>query len=386
MRGPVARALAVFWGAAVLLLGSGALVLQLLGPPAADGKAKEAAAAAGPGAAATTDGHGAPEAAPAGKTAATAGDHGAKAPGTHDAPAASAPKAVPVAPAPKAAPVVVVAAKPGAPIVGPDAALLEPAPLYEGARLPKVAADGRMAMRVYAAGRDPDEIRPRIAVLLSDFGMNEQDSDEAVRALPAAVSFAVSPYSARSERLLGAARARGHELFAALPMEPQNHPLRDAGTYALLTGNPPAVNALRLEWALSRFAGYVGVTGALGPLHGERFAASSELFATMLEELGRRGLLYVDPRPGVGAPKTERMPPFRGIDVVVDTPPVRAEVEAKLERLEQVAREKGVAIGLVNSTLPMVVDRVGAWAVALQARGIALVPVSAIVLPGEGSK
>ena len=45
MRGPVARALAVFWGAAVLLRGIGALVLQLLGPPVAGGKAAVAAAA-----------------------------------------------------------------------------------------------------------------------------------------------------------------------------------------------------------------------------------------------------------------------------------------------------------------------------------------------------
>jgi len=380
MRGPVARALAVFWGAAVLLLGGLAVVLQLLGPPAPVGKVAPAESHA-PAEPKADGGH----AAVGGAVSADHGPanaHGAEAPpAAEPAHAVETPKpARPLPPAP------VAVARPGAPVAGPDADLLERAPSYEGARLPRIGADGRMPMRVYAAGRDPGETRPRIAILLSDFGMNEQDSDEAVRGLPAAVSFAVSPYAARPDRVLAAARARGHEIFAALPMEPQNYPLRDAGTYALLTGNPPAVNALRLEWALSRINGYVGVTGALGPMHGERFAAASELFATALEEMARRGLLYVDPRPGATAPRTERMPPFRGIDVVVDAPPVRAEVEAKLERLEQVARENGAAIGLVNGTLPMVVDRVGAWAIALQARGIALVPVSAIVLPVEKGK
>src|SRR6185312_9640575 len=98
------------------------------------------------------------------------------------------------------------------------------------------------------------------------------------------------------ERLAASARARGHETLVAIPMEPQNFPIDDAGAFSLLTGHAPGVNAQRLEWALSRFPGYVGATAALGRLHGERYAAAPELFAAMLEEIARRGLLYIDPR------------------------------------------------------------------------------------------
>ena len=337
----VLLALALFWGVVLLVLGGGALALRML---------------AAPGPAAT------PPAAASAHVVAHA-----------EAPVAPAQPA-PAPPSPPPAP--------GAAIAAPDAALLEPSRLYEGMSLPRIGADGRVPMRVYAAGYNPAETRPRIALLLADFGLNEQDSDEAVRTLPAAISLAVSPYAQRSaERLLGAARARGHETLVSLPLEPQNTPFDSAGAFSLLTGNPPALNAQRLEWALSRFAGYAGATGALGRLHGERYANSPELYAAMLEEIARRGLLYIDPRPGAAVPKRPGMPEFRNVDVVVDVPAIRTEIEKRLNRLEQIARERGTALGLATGPLPMTTDRISAWATSLTARGFALVPVSALAIP-----
>ncbi|MEI7674003.1 MAG: divergent polysaccharide deacetylase family protein [Deltaproteobacteria bacterium] len=78
--------------------------------------------------------------------------------------------------------------------------------------------------------------------------------------MPPAVSFAVPPNSRAGERLMQAARARGHELLAVIPMEPSDYPAANPGANALLTGAAPAQNALNLEWALSRFTGYAGVT------------------------------------------------------------------------------------------------------------------------------
>jgi polysaccharide deacetylase 2 family uncharacterized protein YibQ len=373
----VLLALTVFWGGALLLLGGGALALQLLARPQAelaqpDQHPPAQAALAPPTPAPAAHGPAVP--APA-APAKPAGDP--TAPDAHTAaPAAAAQPRPPPASAPARPP------PPGAAIAPPDPALLEPSRLYEGASLPRIGPDRRTPMRAYAAGYDPAEKRPRIALLLADFGMNEQDSDEAVRTLPAAVSLAVSPYAQRTaERLLGAARARGHEMLAALPLEPQNVPLDTAGPFSLLTGNPPATNAQRLEWALSRFTGYVGATGALGRLHGERYAAAPELYAALLDEVARRGLLYIDPRPGAVAPKRPGMPPFRAIDVVIDVPPFRTDIDARLARLEQVARERGTALGLATGPLPTTTERIAIWATALPARGFALVPVSSLAAP-----
>jgi polysaccharide deacetylase 2 family uncharacterized protein YibQ len=96
----------------------------------------------------------------------------------------------------------------------------------------------------------------------------------------------------------------------------------------------------------------------------------------VLDSLADRGLLYVDTRPS-------RQPLPRvwshGVDVVIDEPAVRTEIEAKLARLEEIARDKGNALGLAGATRPVTVDRIAAWTNGLAAKGLALAPVSAIV-------
>jgi uncharacterized protein len=247
--------------------------------------------------------------------------------------------------------------------------------------LPRLGADGRAPMQVYAAGYDPTDTRPRIAILLSDIGMSQQDSEDAIRSLPPAVSLAFSPYAIRPDPLLEAARAGGHEMLLSIPMEPPNYPINDAGNFALKTGDPAAANALRLEWAMSRISGYVGATAALGRLHGERFAGAADQMAPVLEELAGRGLLYVDSRTGLAARSGGSLPPMRSVDLVIDALPVRTEIEAKLAQLEQVARDRGSALGLADSPVPVTVERLAAWLTTLSQHGLALVPVSALILP-----
>jgi polysaccharide deacetylase 2 family uncharacterized protein YibQ len=336
-----ARVLAWFWGPVLLLLVAGAAVLQVLGPPVPQAGVVATHQAAQPPAATPAP----PRATPA-------------------------PVAAMVAPAPPA---------PGAPVAAPDPALLEPSTAYPGAMLPRIGADGRLPMQVYAAGYDPADKRPRIALLLAGMGMSDAESEAAVTALPAAVSLAISPYAAQPEKLLEAARAHGHETLISIPMEPQNYPVNDAGSYQLLTADPPPANALRLEWALSRITGYVGATGALGQLHGERFAADPQMGA-LLEDLAKRGLLYIDPRPGAAAPASHSgMPPSRDVDVVIDEPPAAAAIDAKLASLEQIAHDRGAALGLADGPTPVTIGRIAAWAATLAQRGFVLVPVSALV-------
>ena len=359
--GPVLVALALFWGTAAAAVAGLGIVLAAMGPVVRGGDVKPAVVR-----------------------------QDAEAPAMAPPPIAAPPIAGPVvvppvvaAPvvAPKAAdtPPLPVFRAEGAAVAGPDPALLEPASGFEGARLPRIGPGGLRPSTVYAAGRAATERRPRIAIVMADIGPHAQASEEAIRGLPAPVSFAVSPYGVRPP-LLDMARERGHELFAVVPMEPANYPNNDPGPHALLTGAAPLANARNLEWALSRFEGYVGVTGVLNRMHGERFANAPELYATMLEEVARRGLLYLDARPGGAAPQSSRLPPFRAVDLVLDAPAVRGEVDERLTQLERIAREGGTAVGLAEGPSPMVIDRIAAWATALPLRGYALVPASALVV------
>jgi polysaccharide deacetylase 2 family uncharacterized protein YibQ len=351
------RALLWLWAAVLLAVGGGAATLQMLGSP------PEAPP---------------PEAPPAQATAPPAPQPPPQ-PAAQPAPQPAPPAA---APAPAAA---AGRRAPGAAIPAPIPALLEPSGLDDGSMLPRIGPDGLAPMRAYAGGSPPLDARPRVALLLADFAMREADSEEAMRRLPAAISVVLSPYAARPAALLAQARESGREVWLSLPMEPRGFPLDDPGSRALLTGAAPAQNAAALRWVLSRAQGYVGTTGALGSLRGERFAASLQM-ADVLAELGRRGLMYVDPRvdgqlpalpPGAAAP------PRRAVDLVVDEPGVRTEIEAKLARLEQLARDRGAALGLASAPAPVTVERLAAWTALLAQRGVLLVPASALVLPAK---
>ena len=263
-------------------------------------------------------------------------------------------------------------------VAGPEAALLERSAVFSGAQLPRIAPDGRAPRTIYAAPAPPTST-PRIAILMSGFGLSAKESQNAIDTLPGPVSFAVSAYAGMGIPELALARAQGHELLVSLPMEPQGYPLNDAGTRSLLTGLSPAENRQNLEWALARVPGAVGVTGASDGMRGERFSDLPGAFDPVLDEIGRRGLLYVDARSG-RAPDRPGLP-ARAISVVLDDPPARAEIEAKLVALERVARERGTAIGLAGPVRPVTVERIAAWAKTLPARGLTLVPVSSLVMP-----
>ena len=264
-------------------------------------------------------------------------------------------------------------------IAEPDPALQEPAPDFAPATLPKVGADGRMPMQVYAHPADRQDKRPKIAVVLSGFGLADAESRAAI-ALPGAVDLAVSVYARQIDPLLEAARAAGHELLASVPMESQGFPLNDAGYASLMVGAAPQANMRNLTRALAHTPGVVGGTGASDGFRGERFGANAGALMPVMTELGRRGLLYVDPRPGATLPAGVA---GRSVDVVIDDPPARAEVEAKLNTLERMARANGSALGLAGPLRMATIDRIADWAQGLEARGFLLVPVSALAQPAS---
>ncbi len=245
-------------------------------------------------------------------------------------------------------------------------------------------------MHAYAAAFDAADHAPRVALVLAGVGLDPAASLAAIRALPAPVSLAVSPYATDLDPVLAAVRATGHEYLMSLPLEPARYPLNDPGPHALLSSQTPAQNQAALDWALSRAQGYVGVTGALGLTNGERFAADAEDMHPVLRQLARRGLLYLDPRPGAA-----RLPFVwgRAVDVVIDHPADPAAAEAALPRRDRLARAHGSALGLVEAVRPDTITLLAAWAHGLAGRGLVLTPASALALappapaaPGTAAK
>jgi len=76
--------------------------------------------------------------------------------------------------------------------------------------------------------------------------------------------------------------------------------------------------------------------------------------------------------------------PFARADVSIDTVPTPAEIDRALAKLETLAKERGTAVG-VASALPISIERIASWARQLEARGLALVPLTTAMLKPKSS-
>jgi uncharacterized protein len=158
-------------------------------------------------------------------------------------------------------------------------------------------------------------------------------------------------------------------------MEPFDYPDNDPGPQALLTNLSADQNVDRLHWSLSRMHGYVGVANFMGA----RFTSNEEAFTPILAEIGRRGLLYFD--DGTSSRSLTRNLSGSAAnsvvtaDIVLDARPSWADIDAALERLERIARERNYAIG-VATALPISIERIARWAKAADSRGIRIVPLT----------
>jgi polysaccharide deacetylase 2 family uncharacterized protein YibQ len=62
--------------------------------------------------------------------------------------------------------------------------------------------------------------------------------------------------------------------------------------------------------------------------------------------------------------------------------PTAAEIDRSLAKLENLARERGVAVGIA-SALPISIERIGLWIKALDSHGIMLVPLTTAMLKSK---
>jgi polysaccharide deacetylase 2 family uncharacterized protein YibQ len=245
--------------------------------------------------------------------------------------------------------------------------------------LPKVAQDGSRVSDIYARpvkaipGK-PDA--PRIAIVVGGIGIGGAATSDALGKLPAVVTLALAPYGGNLAQIATRARSDGHELLLQVPMEPFDYPDNDPGPQTLLTSLDPGQNVDRLQWLMSRFQGYVGIANAMGA----RFTASETSLAPVLQETAKRGLLYLDDgssqRSVAGQIAGAHNLPFAKADLVIDAVPTPGDVDRALARLEAIARERGVAVGMA-SALPVSIERIAKWAKAAESRGVLLVPISA---------
>ncbi len=247
--------------------------------------------------------------------------------------------------------------------------------------LPRIGSDGLKPHTAYARPAITPEAaggRKLIAVVVTGLGLNPTTTRQAIDSLPGAVTLAFAPYGNNLPELAQSARGAGHEIMLELPLEPFDYPQNDPGPHTLLADQPARDNLEKLYWILTRMGGYVGVLNHMGA----RFTASAADFSPIMEELGIRGLAYLDDGSSNRsvAPQLARANevPFARADTTLDANPSRNVILSSLAALEARAAERGWAIGTI-SALPVSIRTLAEWSTGLDENTYLLVPVSALL-------
>jgi len=239
---------------------------------------------------------------------------------------------------------------------------------------------------VYAAEADRAKAAkmPVVAIVVGGLGVGAAKTTDAIMRLPPAVTLAFTPYGSDPGKLAERARAQHHEILLQIPMEPFDYPDNDPGPQTLLTSLNSEQNLDRMYWHLSRFQGYAGIANFMGG----RFEVADAGMQPIVREAAKRGLSYFDdgsaPRSVAASLAAVQALPFAKADVTIDSVPTAAEIDRALANLENLAKERGLAVG-VASALPISIERIGVWTKALESRGIMLVPLTTAMLKSKSS-
>jgi polysaccharide deacetylase 2 family uncharacterized protein YibQ len=252
-------------------------------------------------------------------------------------------------------------------------------PAVEPALPPPVVAplppDQQAWRRNAVAVADPRG-RPMIAIVIDDLGLDRRNADRVVQ-LPGPLTLSFMTYAEDLAVQTHAAHAAGHELLVHVPMQPLDDDL-SPGPNVLRPELPPGELLRRIDWALGRFDGYVGINNHMG----SRFTADASGMALLFMELHRRGLLFLDSRTTpatVGDAMAARYDvAFAGRNIFLDNETAADAVWAQLTKTEADARRAGFAVA-IGHPHDGTIAALAQWLPTLRLRGFALVPISRIV-------
>ncbi|MGE3332533.1 MAG: divergent polysaccharide deacetylase family protein [Rhodospirillaceae bacterium] len=216
----------------------------------------------------------------------------------------------------------------------------------------------------------------KIAIVVRGLGLSQSATEAAITKLPAAVTLAFSPYARNIKTWMDRAKAAGHEVLIEVPLESKDFPAQDPGPLGLLTTLELKDNTERLDAVLKTGAGAIGVFDA----QGTKFRENAQSITPMFAKLKEQNLFYVQGSPGVRM--GDAYVSTAVADVVLDERPFRAAVDARLDYAERLARYQGSVVASVQAK-PVSFERLILWLEQAQKKGIALTPISTVLIRSE---
>jgi polysaccharide deacetylase 2 family uncharacterized protein YibQ len=214
---------------------------------------------------------------------------------------------------------------------------------------------------------------PKIAIVIDDLGADVLHTRRAT-ALPRPVALSFLPYPDTTLALAREGARGGHEILVHVPMQAIGKD--DPGPMALRTDLSAPENLRRLDWALSRVPGFVGINNHMG----SKFSSDRVALLPVVERLADRHVFFFDSRT---APDSQVVTVARAFgvasasrDVFLDDVQTIDAVDAQLRDLERRAKEQGIAIA-IGHPHEITLDAIAYWTAHEQ--GFELVPLSVAI-------
>jgi hypothetical protein len=239
------------------------------------------------------------------------------------------------------------------------AELLAKYPPDPAAALP-AGAEGLPAWRRYGRQSTVSRDAPRVALVIAGLGRNRLDTVRAITGAAPEASLSFDGDPAELAAWIAAARAYGHEAFLDLPMDGV------AAESGLDPALAPEENLRRLDAMLARAPMIAGVAVS----GGDGFLADAAALQPILKHARSLGLAVI------GLPVTA--PLTVATDATIAADATQPAIERSIESAMALARRRGAALGVVDSTSAATLFP--AWQRALVGRDeISLVPATALV-------
>lgn len=221
--------------------------------------------------------------------------------------------------------------------------------------------------------------KPKIGIVVHDFGLSQSDSEMALKELPPEVTMLVSSYAKKPDEWREKAQKSGHETWLYMPFETENSAYNDPGPQALLTTVSLKNNEKNMKENLGYMVGYPGVAASTDYV----FANSKMMLKPLVTKMYDRGLAFLELNPN--APDTienmnaKDLAPYIKADIVINGENEQSH-GSPLKELERIAQSNGKAIGVLYPH-PSSLKQISVWLNSLPGKGFVLMPVSALSGP-----
>ncbi len=252
---------------------------------------------------------------------------------------------------------------------------LAPAPL---ATVPAQAVPDLPIWRRNAVRVDPNESRPKIAIVIDDLGVMRDNTARALRLPAGPLTLAWFPFAPDLAQQAAEGRDRGHETLLHMPMQAYSNSTYETGPNPLRVDLPPQVNVELLQSAIAAVPHSVGLNNHMGSVA----TGSIPLMDIVADQTKLATMLFLD---SVVIPHSEGVlraeaagVPTAARDVFIDNTSDPTDIANQLLLTEVMARHQGYAIS-IGHPRPNTLAALESWLPTLEAKGFALWPIAATV-------